>query len=56
MGDLQAENIYKWYFNLIKQGVEEIKLDKEQMNVSQFRYLRKKMVKLIDMLILMGKY
>ena len=37
MDDLQSKHIYKWYYIHIRQKIEEeIKLDKEQMTVSQF--------------------
>ena len=46
MGDLQGENIYDWYLDKIK----------EDIGVSQFRYLKSRILEMLDILVILGKH
>ena len=56
MAELQVSNIYKWYNQKIEELTEDLKLDREDICVSQLVYLKGKINELLDMLLLIIKH
>ena len=52
MAELQAGDIYEWYYRKIEELTQHLKLDREDICVSQLVYLKGKMNEFLDMLLL----
>ena len=56
MAELQASNIYEWYYQKIEELTQDLKLDSEDICVSQLVYLKGKINQLLDMLLFIIKH
>ena len=53
---MEASAIYGWYYDKIKELMQDLELNNEDYSISQMYYLKEKITILVDLLLLLVKH